>query len=1217
MEQLEKEMKNLDQINIYSKRYRKIKFLNEEECNEFNDECNDHNNHISNYKDKEKFDDNNNFCDSLQKETEICKNYNEVDAYTFNKNDLSNKDTVCKNINSNLSQVQNNKSFQLSNNTKSNHCLTSNKCNTSCNHNIDDNLIESNEIKEFRSLDNRVITLNSVKVNSNSNPKFNIFSDLNKNEDSNSNEKYNSYTHSHSNSNIICKFNNNNKYEALKGFTFTSDKKQDIEECTKLLRDSLSKSLSIDKSTSQYSFKDIKENISNENNKNKINPFFIESNLNKNEINEEKQQIKKIFDDISLAVTSNTDKKNITDRMHIENMEINSRIINNNTNLNYITPKKLDINDELKKSSNKIVMSNNVHTNNNKENIQDKMVKYDIEDGDIHDRDLNNIVYKSSKNFLSPFLMRNYGNTNFKEEVKRDVIKTNNIIENKHDNKAYVFERRRLIFDDEDIMSKEKSEEKRFVDFNLIENKNNLNLNYKDNKKDIKMNYFDEANIETFKKMKSEIIKSKKIDECENNIEEVKIITPIKRNKNQFLAFSDNLFKEQNYKSNIINKNLNLTQVSDEIHTYSIAKNLFCRNDDDSKKSSDRKSEDVSNFDKKKNLLLKKKLTNVLRESYFTQKSLQSGSFNKELCSKKLFDQCDIKRTNDNKSDCSSSENDNNASSKLSDKRIKKIISNTTYNYEEVEKLFKDESEKKELFSISKKEDEENNLDLGIFKEDKFEKIRKSLIKRKTSEIECYKNIHNKYMSNHKEVTISSNAYKVIDAPGLIDDYYLNLFDWSHYNSYLALGITEKVYIWSNTNNSTSAITKLCSYKNNRENKDIYVCSVNWNSYNDYCAVGRNDGIVDIWDSSTLQLVRSFKGHFNRINVLHWNKGFGSPDIFASGSKDSRILIRDMRCREDIIADQKEHSHEICGLKFSNDGTLLASGGNDNLLLIWDVRKMSTNNSNSNGYESNNKSQNSDKRSNKNTFNFSSNLLGNTLNNNSLRFGNNGLNSLNSFNTSSSINIFSNLSSSISNLNGYISSNVNPFSQPMPIFSNANHTYLNNKYNKNSYESPKKEIIKKNSNISSNTISNKSCKLSLIKKITDHKAAVKAIAWCPTKRNVLASGGGSHDQTIKFWNTQLNDVTLIDSVPSGSQVCNMVFSSHSNELISTHGYSQNQMILWNSKNLNNLKSKTILTGHQARVLYLALSPDGETIATAAGDETVRFWNVFTKKKVKS
>jgi len=35
-----------------------------------------------------------------------------------------------------------------------------------------------------------------------------------------------------------------------------------------------------------------------------------------------------------------------------------------------------------------------------------------------------------------------------------------------------------------------------------------------------------------------------------------------------------------------------------------------------------------------------------------------------------------------------------------------------------------------------------------------------------------------------------------------------------------------------------------------------------------------------------------------------------------------------------------------------------------------------------------------------------------------------------------------------------------------------------------------------------------------------------------------------------------------------------------------------------------------LTGHTMRVLYLALSPDGQTIVTGAGDETLRFWNVF-------
>ena len=38
-----------------------------------------------------------------------------------------------------------------------------------------------------------------------------------------------------------------------------------------------------------------------------------------------------------------------------------------------------------------------------------------------------------------------------------------------------------------------------------------------------------------------------------------------------------------------------------------------------------------------------------------------------------------------------------------------------------------------------------------------------------------------------------------------------------------------------------------------------------------------------------------------------------------------------------------------------------------------------------------------------------------------------------------------------------------------------------------------------------------------------------------------------------------------------------------------------------------------LTGHTSRVLFLAASPDGETIVTGAGDETLRFWNVFPKK----
>ena len=42
-----------------------------------------------------------------------------------------------------------------------------------------------------------------------------------------------------------------------------------------------------------------------------------------------------------------------------------------------------------------------------------------------------------------------------------------------------------------------------------------------------------------------------------------------------------------------------------------------------------------------------------------------------------------------------------------------------------------------------------------------------------------------------------------------------------------------------------------------------------------------------------------------------------------------------------------------------------------------------------------------------------------------------------------------------------------------------------------------------------------------------------------------------------------------------------------------------------------------LTGHTYRVLYLGMSPCGSNIVTGAGDETLRFWNVFPSLKNES
>lgn len=120
-----------------------------------------------------------------------------------------------------------------------------------------------------------------------------------------------------------------------------------------------------------------------------------------------------------------------------------------------------------------------------------------------------------------------------------------------------------------------------------------------------------------------------------------------------------------------------------------------------------------------------------------------------------------------------------------------------------------------------------------------------------------------------------------------------------------------------------------------------------------------------------------------------------------------------------------------------------------------------------------------------------------------------------------------------------------------------------------------------------------------------HQAAVKALAWSPHQYNLLASGGGTADKCIRFWNTQ--DYQLINCVETGSQVCNLVFSKNVNELVSTQGYSLNQINIWKLPSMNKLFT---LTGHSFRVLYLSLSPNGTNIVTGAGDETLRFWNVF-------
>ena len=103
-----------------------------------------------------------------------------------------------------------------------------------------------------------------------------------------------------------------------------------------------------------------------------------------------------------------------------------------------------------------------------------------------------------------------------------------------------------------------------------------------------------------------------------------------------------------------------------------------------------------------------------------------------------------------------------------------------------------------------------------------------------------------------------------------------------------------------------------------------------------------------------------------------------------------------------------------------------------------------------------------------------------------------------------------------------------------------------------------------------------------IARLTEHQAAIKALAWSPHHRNILASGGGTSDKTIKQWN--VGSMQLLSSVNTGAQVCCLDFSKNTNEIVSTHGYNNNHIAIWSAPSMQKIAT---LHGHTKRVLYLA------------------------------
>ena len=130
-----------------------------------------------------------------------------------------------------------------------------------------------------------------------------------------------------------------------------------------------------------------------------------------------------------------------------------------------------------------------------------------------------------------------------------------------------------------------------------------------------------------------------------------------------------------------------------------------------------------------------------------------------------------------------------------------------------------------------------------------------------------------------------------------------------------------------------------------------------------------------------------------------------------------------------------------------------------------------------------------------------------------------------------------------------------------------------------------------------------------LKTILRHRAAVKALAFCPWADALLATGAGSNDRHLRFWHASTG--TLLSSHPVNAQVTFLAWCKDKKEIIVSFGYGNSEKPL-----LLSVFSYPLITplaqafgNSYIRCLSACQSPNGVSVGVATSDAFIRIYKI--------